>query len=138
MSSRRAPLADRVHYHPDLIFSVGTRVVTLRDIVGRSGNVLHPRGSVGVVVKSPGDLDHSYRVRFPDGHEEPLHRTDVVMLARYKEGEIADAAVASARSNLYERVIYRCVVGSRAYGLDGDESDTDYRGIYLPPAELHW
>ena len=29
-------------------------------------------------------------------------------------------------------------VGSRAYGLEGDDSDTDRRGIYLPPAELHW
>lgn len=35
-------------------------------------------------------------------------------------------------------VIYRCVIGSRAYGLDDEESDTDRRGIYLPPAELHW
>jgi uncharacterized protein len=35
-------------------------------------------------------------------------------------------------------VIYRCVVGSRAYGLDNDESDTDRRGVYLAPAELQW
>jgi uncharacterized protein len=35
-------------------------------------------------------------------------------------------------------VIYRCVVGSRAFGLDDDASDTDLRGIYLPPANLHW
>jgi hypothetical protein len=34
--------------------------------------------------------------------------------------------------------LYRCVIGSRAYGLDDDLSDTDYRGIYLPPADLHW
>ena len=33
---------------------------------------------------------------------------------------------------------YRCVVGSRAYGLDHDESDTDRRGIYLAPADLQW
>jgi predicted nucleotidyltransferase len=65
-------------------------------------------------------------------------RTDIVMLARFKEGEIGDSQITSARSNLYERVIYRCVIGSRAYGLESDESDTDYRGIYLPPAELHW
>ena len=38
----------------------------------------------------------------------------------------------------YDRVIYRCVIGSRAYGLDVDASDTDRRGVYLPPAELHW
>jgi uncharacterized protein len=35
-------------------------------------------------------------------------------------------------------IIYRCVIGSRAYGLDGLDSDTDRRGCYLPPADLHW
>jgi predicted nucleotidyltransferase len=35
-------------------------------------------------------------------------------------------------------IIYRCIVGSRAYGLDIEGSDIDRRGIYLPPAELHW
>jgi predicted nucleotidyltransferase len=35
-------------------------------------------------------------------------------------------------------VQYRCVVGSRAYGLDRGGSDVDQRGFYLPPAELHW
>jgi predicted nucleotidyltransferase len=35
-------------------------------------------------------------------------------------------------------VIYSCVVGSRAYGLEGDDSDTDRRGVFLPPAALHW
>src|ERR1041385_7896977 len=39
---------------------------------------------------------------------------------------------------LFHCVIYRCVVGSRAYGLEETGSDTDRRGIYLPPAELHW
>ena len=39
---------------------------------------------------------------------------------------------------MYQYVIYRCVIGSRAYGLDHDDSDTDLRGIYLPPADLHW
>lgn len=35
-------------------------------------------------------------------------------------------------------VIYRVVVGSRAFGLDTDASDTDRRGIYLPPAARQW
>jgi predicted nucleotidyltransferase len=39
---------------------------------------------------------------------------------------------------LYEFVIYRCIVGSRAFGLDVAESDVDRRGIYLPPAALEW
>lgn len=60
-------MPDRVHYHPDLIFSLGTQVVTLIDIPGAGGLVLHPRGTVGVVVKVPTDHEHSYRVRFTDG-----------------------------------------------------------------------
>jgi hypothetical protein len=127
-----------VHYHPDLIFSVGTRVVTLVDVPGSADLVLHPRGTVGVVVKSPTDLEHSYRVRFSDGFEAPLKRSEVTMLARFKEGEIGDGSHAVAQADLYERVIYRCVIGSQAYGLANAESDVDRRGIYLPPADLHW
>ncbi|MEO7300906.1 MAG: nucleotidyltransferase domain-containing protein [Verrucomicrobiota bacterium] len=40
--------------------------------------------------------------------------------------------------DLEQLIIYRCVIGSRAYGLDTDDSDTDRRGIYLAPAELQW
>ncbi len=39
---------------------------------------------------------------------------------------------------LYDFVIYRCIVGSKAFGLDDENSDTDLRGIYLPPADVHW
>jgi predicted nucleotidyltransferase len=131
-------MTDRVHQNPNLIFSVGTQVVALRNITAEGGRILHPRGSVGVVVRSPGDLSHSYRVRFLDGIEEALRRDDLMMLAQYKEGEIGDAQVTAQRTDLFARVIYRCVIGSRAYGLEGDDSDTDYRGIYLPPADLHW
>ncbi len=131
-------MTDRVHQNPSLIFSVGTQVVALRDVVSESGRVLHPRGAVGVVVFSPGDLDREYRVRFLDGVEDALGRDEVLMLAQYKEGEIGDPQVTLDQHHLYDRVIYRCVIGSRAYGLDSEQSDTDYRGIFLPPAESHW
>jgi predicted nucleotidyltransferase len=131
-------VTERVHHHPDLIYSVGTQVVTLADIPGAGGLVLHPRGTVGVVVKAPTDLDHSYRVQFPDGFEAPLKRTDVTMLARFQEGQIGETAVGVAHADLYRRVIYRCVIGSQAYGLAEAESDVDRRGIYLPPADAHW
>src|SRR3954454_2396420 len=131
-------MTERVHHHPNLIYSLGTQVVTLVEVLGQSDKVLHPRGSVGVVVRSPVDLDHSYRVRFADGIEGSLNRDQVTMLARYKESEIGDTAVSALRCNLYERVIYRCVIGSQAYGLAGEGSDIDRRGIYLPPADLHW
>lgn len=131
-------MPDRVHQNPNLIYSEGTQVVALRDVVGPGGRILHPRGSVGVIVRAPGDLDHSYRVRFLDGVEEPLGRDGIVMLAQFKEGQIGDSEISASRSNLYERVIFKCIIGSRAYGLDDDRSDTDYRGIFLPSAELHW
>jgi hypothetical protein len=131
-------VTDRVHYHPNLIFSVGTQVVTLVDIPGFADVVLHPRGTVGVVIKSPTDHEHSYRIRFPDGFEAPLKRGEVTMLARFKEGEIGDIAHSNAQKDLFERVIYRCVIGSQAYGLADAESDVDRRGIYLPTPELHW
>src|SRR5262249_54768179 len=131
-------VTDRVHFHPNLIFSVGTQVVTLVDIPGSAGLVRHPRGTVGVVVKSPIDLAHSYRVRFPDGFEAPLRRSEVTMLARFKEGEIGDSSRTVVQVDLYQRVIYRCVIGSQAYGLADAGSDVDRRGIYLPAADLHW
>lgn len=131
-------MPDRVHYHPNLIYSLGTQVVTLVAILGPNGKVMHPRGAVGVIVRTPADLDHPYRVRFPDGIEESLSRDQVTMLALYKESEIGDTGITAVRCNLYERVIYRCVIGSQAYGLAGEGSDIDRRGIYLPPADLHW
>jgi predicted nucleotidyltransferase len=131
-------VTERVHHHPNLIYTPGTQVVALVEVLGHGGKVLHPRGSVAVVVRSPADPDHPYRVRFADGSEVSLRRDQVTMLARYKESEIGDAGITALRGNLYERVIYRCVIGSQAYGLAGEGSDIDRRGIYLPPADLHW
>jgi predicted nucleotidyltransferase len=130
-------LTKRVHFHPNLIYSPGTQVVALRDVVDQ-GHVLHPRGAVGIVVRPPTEAEPGYRVRFPDDVEATLAKRDVMALARYKEGELGHQEVAAEQCNLYERVIYRCVIGSRAYGLDDSDSDTDRRGIYLPPADLHW
>jgi predicted nucleotidyltransferase len=131
-------MTERVHYSAQLIFSAGTLVVSLRDVIGQNGRTIHPRGAVGLVIGSSIDLDNCYRVRFPDGLEVSLARDELVMLARYKEGEIGDVQISIARSNLSERLLFRCVVGSRAFGLDDDQSDTDYRGVFLPPAEMHW
>jgi uncharacterized protein len=35
-------------------------------------------------------------------------------------------------------LIYCCVVGSRAYGLAGPDSDVDRRGVFLAPATAFW
>lgn len=131
------------HNSPNLIYSVGTQVVALKAVQASDGKAVHPAGAVGVVVRSPRDRNHSYRIRFPDGFEAPLHHHQLMLLAQWKEmpagqGSSGDSNPALSTYGLFDRVIYRCVVGSRAFGLDTEESDTDRRGIYLPPAELHW
>ncbi|GGV12176.1 nucleotidyltransferase [Streptomyces litmocidini] len=37
-----------------------------------------------------------------------------------------------------EHSIYTCVMGSRAFGLATEDSDTDVRGVYLAPTPLFW
>jgi uncharacterized protein len=121
-----------------MIIPVGTQVVSRVEIKGADGRGLHPAGVVGVVVAVPVDHQHAYRVRFPDGFEAALRRNELVTLRDFqKEGMTQDGA-ALAEYDLKEYVIFQCVIGSRAYGLEHEESDTDRRGVYLPPAELQW
>jgi hypothetical protein len=131
-------MKNRVHNSPNLIFSVGTQVVALKQVQRSNGQTVHPAGAVGVVVRSPRDRRHSYRVRFADAFEAALHHDNLMLLAEYKQGAINDSNKVLSTHGLFHRVIYRCVVGSRAFGLDTEDSDTDRRGIYLPPADLHW
>ena len=131
-------MPERVHNSPNLIYSVGTQVVTRKLVQGSSGRAVHPSGAVGVIVRSPVDRNHTYRVRFPDGFEAALHHDNLMLLAEYKQGSISDPEQVLAKHGLFDRVIFRCVIGSRAYGLDDENSDIDRRGIYLPPADLHW
>jgi predicted nucleotidyltransferase len=131
-------MTQRVHQHDSLIYSAGTQIVTLVDIENGSQRVLHPAGAVGVVVRSPMDGQHSYRVKFPDGFEASVKRQDVKQLAEVKEGEIGDVSITASGNDLFQYVAFRCVIGSRAYGLEDENSDTDRRGFYLPPAALHW
>ncbi len=122
--------------NPYLILAVGTQVVTRVEIRNSNNDLLFPAGAVGVIIKAPVDNQHAYRVRFPDNTDHSLKRTD---FAIHKHAQLAglqrDALV---EYDLYAHVIYRCIVGSRAYGLGEAQSDTDWRGIYLPPAEMHW
>ena len=37
-----------------------------------------------------------------------------------------------------DHTIYSCVMGSRAFGLATDDSDTDRRGVFLAPTALFW
>ncbi len=121
----------------ELIISAGTQVVTRTDLRDSAGNLLRLRGAVGVVVAAPSDAHHAYRVRFADGGEAALRRSEFSIRKDYQRDGMQHTDALNDR-DLEQYIIYRCVVGSRAYGLDDDQSDTDRRGIYLPPADMHW
>ena len=121
-----------------IILSIGTQVVSRTEIREADGRPLHPAGVVGVITSSPADHQHSYRVRFPDGFEAALKRTELITLRDYQVAGMTHNYAAIQEFDLKKFVIFQCVIGSRAYGLETETSDTDRRGIYLPPAELHW
>jgi uncharacterized protein len=127
-------LSSQIH----LILPTGTQVVTRVEIKGADGQVLCPRGAVGEIIKAPDDGSHSYRVRFVNGVEAALHRHEITIRKQYQQSAAQPGEDILAEFDLYDFVIYRCVVGSRAFGLAGADSDTDRRGIYLPPADLQW
>lgn len=43
-----------------------------------------------------------------------------------------------AEALVRDHTVYSCVMGSRAFGLATDDSDTDRRGIFLAPTPLFW
>jgi hypothetical protein len=107
---------------PHLVIPTGTKVLT------RAG------GRVGVVSNAPVTPDHAYRIRFAGGDEDTFHRDE---LSIFKHAD-AEVPAGPKSESLHRYVQFRCIVGSRAYGLDSETSDTDRRGFYLPPAHLHW
>lgn len=120
---------------PILILPIGTQIVTLIEVKVLNENRFQSGGTVGVIKSSPKDSTHSYLVEFPDASLSSIKRNEFAIRKHYQ----TETAVNPLNDqNLYEYVIYRCIVGSRAFGLDDENSDTDLRGIYLPPANLHW
>ena len=105
-----------------LVIPEGTKVLT------------RPGRRVGIVAHAPSTPEHSYRVRFADGPEESFRRIDLTIFKHVRD----EVPGGPDTSDLYPYVIYRCVVGSTAYGLSQEGSDVDRRGFYLPPADLEW
>ncbi len=135
-------------------------MVSLVEVRGTNNSLVHPRGAVGVVTRTPTGDQSAFLVRFPDGFEASLTREQLEVLKHFKDrlgrngspsrplgsgsenlsdGPLGESSLPTQPAfDLEEFIIYRCVVGSRAYGLEHDESDTDRRGIYLAPADLQW
>jgi predicted nucleotidyltransferase len=107
----------------------GTRVV-LRTALRAEDGHLCKAGTVGTVVA----LDYDrYRVRTPAGRELECQRDQLVIQRR--EALPALAARQLDFAALREHVIYASVVGSTAWGLAGEGSDEDVKGVFLLPFE---
>lgn len=130
-------MIEKSETNPHLIVPVGTKVVLRSQQGETSAAPSRAKGDVAEIVSSPHDARHAYRVRFADGVELSLRRDEFSILKRVQSGPL-DSSSLLQEYNLQSYVIYRCIVGSRAYGLERDDSDIDRRGIYLPPAEVYW
>jgi len=117
---------------------IGTQVVTRTEGKGPKGEQVCPRGSVGVIVGRAETTPDSYHVRLTDGSIVTFPSGDLAIRKHFQLETAQQGRQHKTRLNLRDYVIYRCVVGSRAFGLAEDTSDFDRRGIFLPPADLHW
>jgi hypothetical protein len=124
------------------VLPVGTAVVLRSELRAESGASVHPAGAAALVVRSPVEPSHAYTLRFPGGDECEV-AGDVASLVLQPLGSFQASSAGGGRSDIDDHalrglIVYRCVIGSRAYGLDRGSSDTDRRGIYLPTARMHW
>ncbi|HAG84903.1 MAG TPA: nucleotidyltransferase [Cyanobacteria bacterium UBA12227] len=124
--------------NPNLVLPVGTQVVSRIELKNSADELLCLRGAVGVIIKAPTDNSHAYRVRLINNIEVTLNRHEFSIRKHFQTEGLQAAADILTELNLYDHIIYRCIIGSRAFGLEHDNSDTDRRGIYLPPASIHW
>jgi uncharacterized protein len=122
----------------NLILPAGTQVVSRIELANSAGEIVCRCGTVGVIDQSPTDHSHTYRIQLTNQTIINLKRHEFSIRKHWQKAGLERQETELEELNLFERVIYRCVVGSRAYGLDTSESDTDRRGIYLPTAEMHW
>jgi predicted nucleotidyltransferase len=118
---------------PTFVISAGTQVVlkTAKALV--DGEQFKSAGSVGIVLQSPPDNRQPYLVRFTDGETVEAFFDELALRRREVEDELGQIT-----EDMRPWIIYRCQVGSRAFGLACEDSDDDLRGIFLPPARFHW
>lgn len=121
----------------NLIVPLGTQIVLLTDVKVLHANRFQPKGAVDAISDLPTDASHAYKIKFLDGSEAMANRKDF-SIKKHFQNEQSGLIPPLEIFELYDFVIYRCIVGSKAFGLDDENSDTDWRGIYLPPARIHW
>jgi hypothetical protein len=113
---------------------VGTQVVLRYALPAGEGDTAQ-RGATGRV--SGMWPDGRYVVRLVDGREVVALRDQLSLRTAYQHEAVAVDQPDGDRL-VREHTIYAAVVGSRAFGLDTDTSDTDTRGVYVAPTEAFW
>lgn len=127
-----------MRFGPNVIIPIGTKVVTRCAVRSGQERFVQPAGTVGVVIKAPLDHRHGYRIRLVNGVEAGLRRNEFVLLGEAQDEGIGRAGADRVEFDLQRFVIFRCIIGSRAYGLDEEDSDVDRRGIFLPDCDSQW
>ncbi|MEU8222164.1 nucleotidyltransferase domain-containing protein [Kribbella sp. NPDC048915] len=113
---------------------VGTQVVIRVAAPDDQGGTAQ-RGATGRVAGiTP---DGRYTVRLVDGRATVAQRDQLSLRTAYQD-EAIELNQPDGDRLVREHTIYAVVVGSRAFGLDTDESDTDTRGVYVAPTEAFW
>lgn len=133
MTQPKKPL----QFSRNFVFPAGSQVVLqqTKSIETDSGELFRKPGTVGVVIKCPPHNDAPYTVQFPDGLVVEAS-FDELTLRRQEIDNLLSGDQDDEQFRSY--VIYRCQVGSKAFGLSNESSDDDIRGIFLPPADRHW
>src|SRR3954469_3918571 len=119
---------------PNFLIPVGSQVVLRYDRRVPGTDLVKPVGTVAEVVEAPESNDRPYLVRFLDGVSFRLKFGELLV----RRGDHSVEATATAGPDVSAFVIYRVMVGSRAFGLATESSDEDRRGVFLPPADWHW
>src|SRR5262245_25598729 len=119
---------------PNFLIPTGTQVVLRYDRRVPGTDTTKPAGTVGEVIESPASNDRPYLVRFLDGISFRLKFGEL----HVRRGDHTVEATATAGPDVSAFVVYRVMVGSRAFGLATESSDEDRRGVFLPPAEWNW
>jgi len=113
---------------------VGTQVVVRVAAPDDRGGTAQ-RGATGRVAGiTP---DGRYAVKLVDGRETVARRDQLSLRTAYQD-EALELVQPDGDVLVREHTIYAAVVGSPAFGLDTDASDTDTRGVYVAPTESFW
>ena len=93
-------------------------------------------GTVGIVIKCPAHNGLPYHIRFSDDTCCEVPFGDLVLRREEVDNLLRDSPVDI--DSFRSCIIYKCQVGSKAFGLATESSDDDIRGIFLLPARQQW